>query len=106
MWQSSTSEKASFSYIIQEINKEKEFKIKIDKVGRLMDTAMFLGMFDDRLFDNLMDKYEKTPDLFNFMYDCITSLIFRKAGNDIVMIKFQELLSMRHIGQIRAFTYF
>jgi hypothetical protein len=83
-----------------------EEKVKIVNVGRLVDISMHLDLYYDGIFDNLMDKFENTPDLFNYMYDIITTMIFRKNDIEIVKIKYVELLKMRSVREINIFSYF
>lgn len=106
MWESTITKGNTFAEIISEVNKEKQFKIKIDKVGKLIDIAFILNIFYDNLFDDLMDKYEKAPELFDHIYSTITAMIFRKYDIQTVKEKYQELISFTNINKINQFTYF
>jgi hypothetical protein len=106
MWESTFTKSNTFAEVITEVNKEKQLKTKIDQVGKLIDVAVILGIFHNNLFDDLMDKYEKAPDLFEYTYSTISSMIFRKYDIETVKEKYQQLLSFRNINQINQFTYF
>lgn len=84
----------------------KQRKLQIEQVGKLVTAAQYMKLYYDGLFDDLMDKYENKPDLFNYMYEVVTTMIFRKNDINIVKAKYQELLRMRSIHEIRLFTYF
>lgn len=88
------------------LSKEEQSKLDLEKVGKLVDCSNILDIYYDGIFDNLMDKMEKSPDLFHYIYDVIYSMVMRDNDPSLIRMKFLELLKMSHANQIAKFSIF
>lgn len=84
----------------------KQDKLKINKVGKLIDCAKILNIYYDGLFDDLMDKNEQTPELFQHMYEIVSTMVQRGNNLDIIEVKYLELLKIKTLNQLVHYTWF
>ncbi len=66
---------------------------KIDKVKHLLNIADKLNILNDKMFDQLMDKYENTQFLFDVMLEAMNSCIFEKVPIETTKELFKGYLS-------------
>lgn len=74
---------------------------KIEKVAKLIRTSEVLDIFYDGIFDDLMDKYEKNRDLFEYMYNEIKNCVSNNTSKDLITKKFKKLLMANNIYAIQ-----
>jgi len=73
---------------------------KLDKVKHLLKIANELNILNDKMFDQLMDKYESNYLMFDYMLENINSCIFDKAPIERTKQNFLELLQINNYNEL------
>lgn len=79
---------------------------KIQKVSHLLKIANELGILNDRMFDDLMDKYENKYSMFDMMFENINDCILNKISIEITKDNFIQLLKIDNYAELFEASYF
>lgn len=80
-------------------------QVKLDKIKHLLKIAKELNILTDRMFDQLMDKYEGNYLMFDYMLENINSCILDKVSVQITADNFLELLKIDNYAELTLAVY-
>lgn len=73
---------------------------KLNQVIHLLNIADKLNILNDKMFDQLMNKYENNRLMFDFMLENINCCILNKVGIDITKKNFLNLIDTHTYGDL------